>query len=223
MNKNYYEKRLNSKDLFEVYQTNIPRIKQYLDAEISFVKNNLNGNEKVLELGAGYGRIVKELAGKCNSIMGIDISKDNVLLSEQYLENNSNAKVIEMDIHNITLEEKFDVILCLQNGLSAMKITSNDLLKISQLVKNGGKIYFSTYSEKFFESRLKWFEEQADKKLLGKINYNKTKDGFIVCEDGFRAITFSEKDLNLIGDILGYEYYIRYIDNSSVFLVISVD
>jgi len=38
------------------------RIKQYLQAEIDFVKENLLKSYNVLELGSGYGRIMKELA-----------------------------------------------------------------------------------------------------------------------------------------------------------------
>lgn len=222
MNKNYYEQKLNSVNLFKVYDTNIPRVKQYLDAEISFVKNNLTGSERVLELGAGYGRIVKEIASDCESIVGIDISKENVSLSEEYLKNTNNAEVINMDIHNITLEEKFDTIICLQNGLSAMNIKSiESIRKILQLAADGGKIYFSTYSEKFWDYRLQWFEEQAEKKLLGKIDYDKTKDGVIICEDGFQATTYTINDLNEIGASSGYEYHVEEIDRSSVFLVIN--
>ncbi|MCL2592949.1 MAG: class I SAM-dependent methyltransferase, partial [Defluviitaleaceae bacterium] len=78
MKKNYYAKKLNAKRLYEVYQTRCPRVKTYLDAEISFVKDQLCGTENVLEIGAGYGRIMKELALHCKSIAGIDISEDNI-------------------------------------------------------------------------------------------------------------------------------------------------
>ena len=37
---NYYADKLNAQSLFQVYDTAIPRIKQYLDAEIDFVRQN---------------------------------------------------------------------------------------------------------------------------------------------------------------------------------------
>ncbi len=47
------------------------------------------------------------------------------------------------------------------------------------------KNYFSSYSTKFWDFRLKWFEEQASKGLLGgKNDYTKTKNGVIVCNGG---------------------------------------
>ncbi len=221
MEKNYYSQKLNSQKLFKVYETKIPRVKQYFDAEIAFVRENLTGSERVLELGAGYGRIVKELAGNCKSIVGIDISDESVLLGKEYLKDSPNSEIMTMDVNHLTLEEKFDVILCLQNGLSAMKVTSSDLIeKILGMVVSGGKVYFSTYSEKFWEYRVMWFKEQAEKGLLGEIDLDKTKDGVIICKDGFKAITYTPKDLKMIGQLSGYEYQIQEVDESSVFLII---
>lgn len=221
MENNFYAQNLNSQKLFKVYETKIPRVRQYLDAEISFVRDNLTGNQRVLELGAGYGRIVKELASNCKSIVGVDISDESVALGKEYLKNTSNGEIMAMDVHNITFQEKFDVILCLQNGLSSMKITSPDFIeKILGMVVSGGKVYFSTYSEKFWNHRLMWFKEQAEKGLLGELDLDKTKDGVIVCKDGFRAITHTLKDLKMIGDLSGYEYEIQEVDESSVFLII---
>ncbi|WZL71714.1 class I SAM-dependent methyltransferase [Clostridiaceae bacterium 35-E11] len=221
MENNYYAQKLNSQNLFKVYETKIPRVKQYLDAEISFVRDNLMGSERVLELGAGYGRIVKELAGNCKSIVGIDISDESVSLGNEYLKDHPNAKLMAMNVHKLTFEEKFDVILCLQNGLSAMKVASSDLIeKILGMVAHGGKVYFSTYSEKFWEHRVMWFKEQANKGLLGELDLDKTKDGVIICKDGFKAITHTPQDLKMIGDLSGYEYQIQEVDESSLFLII---
>lgn len=218
---NYYAQNLNSQNLFKVYETQIPRIQQYLDEEISFVRDNLTGSERVLELGAGYGRIVKELAGSCKSIVGIDISNESVSLGKEYLKDCPNADMIAMDVHNLNFKEKFDVILCLQNGLSAMKVTSSNLIeKILDMVESGGKVYFSTYSEKFWDYRVAWFKEQADKGLLGELDLKKTKDGVIICKDGFKAITHTPEDLKKIGDLSGNEYQIKEVDESSVFLII---
>ncbi len=221
MENNYYAQKLNSQKLFKVYETQISRVKQYLNAEISFIRDNLTGSERILELGAGYGRIMKELTGHCKSIVGIDISNENVLLGKEYLKDSSNSQIITMDVNTLAFEEKFDVILCLQNGLSAMKITSSDLIeKILAMVEHDGKVYFSTYSEKFWEHRLIWFKEQAEKGLLGEVDLDKTKDGIIICKDGFKASTYTKKDLERIGDLSGYEYQIQEIDESSIFLII---
>lgn len=149
MQNNYYDSKLNAQKLLMVYETKIPRVEQYLNAEIDYVKKSLKGTENVLELGASYGRIIKKLAPSCNSILGIDISEDNVKLGNEYLKNTSNAKMMVMDVHNLTFKNSFDTILCLQNGLSAMKMTFDSIKNIMSLVSFGGKVFFSTYSENF--------------------------------------------------------------------------
>lgn len=219
---NYYAEKLNSSNLLKVYDTQLDRVKRYLDEEIDFVRKNLEGHETLLELGAGYGRIVKELASSCQSILGIDISMESALLSEEYLKGIPNASVLQMDVHNMDLKETFDVILCLQNGLSAMKITTTDLInRILDKVTVGGKVYFSTYSENFWEHRLSWFVEQSEKRLLGEIDFENTRDGVIMCKDGFKAITYSMDQLHEIGRRSGYPYKIVEVDASSLFLIIS--
>lgn len=221
MKDNYYDQSLNAQKLYRVYQSKYPRVAQYLAAEISYVKNHLQGTERILELGAGYGRIMKELAPFCGSIVGIDISKDNVAFGREYLKAVENADLMVMDAHRLSFEEHFDVILCLQNGLSAMKIEPMSYIKeVLELLRPGGKAFFSSYSPNFWEHRLAWFAEQAEKGLLGELDMEKTKDGVIVCKDGFRATTCSPEDMDKIGRASGYRYQVTEVDESSIFLVV---
>lgn len=217
---NYYAEKLNSQMLFKVYETQIPRVRQYLKAEIDFVKKNLLNTQSVLELGAGYGRIIKELAPCCRSIVGIDISSESVELSKDYLKDCPNASIVEMDVQQIHFSEPFNVILCLQNGLSAMRADSVVIHKILDNVAPGGTAYFSSYSTKFWNTRLKWFEEQASKGLLGEIDYTKTKNGVIVCNGGFKATFHSSEDFKKIGEELGYPFEVQEVDDSSMFLIV---
>lgn len=217
---NYYANSLNAQKLFQVYDTTLPRVKQYLQSEIDFVKKHLNKEQKVLELGAGYGRIVRELAPWCDSIIGVDISEENVTLAKTYLKEMTNADIKVMDVHHLDFSASFDVLLCLQNGLSAMRLDDADIQKIFTYVTPGGSAFFSSYSENFWDVRLNWFREQAEKKLLGEIDEEATKNGVIVCKDGFRAVTHSPEDFRRIGEKLGYPYEIQEVDHSSLFLII---
>ena len=212
MEKNYYAENLNSQKLYQVYETSLPRIKRYLEAEIEFVRARLSGRERVLELGAGYGRIVKELAPFCASIVGMDISEENVALGRRYLKDFPHAGMVAMDVHDMRFDRQFDVVLCLQNDRAIKDIIG--------LLAPGGAAYFSSYSAKFWDCRLKWFEEQASKGLLGAIDPERTKDGVIVCTDGFKATTHTPDDFERIGAASGYPYQVTEVDDSSVFLII---
>jgi len=219
---NYYAQNLNSQKLYQIYDTKIPRIKQYLDMEIDFVRKRLHGTDKVLELGTGYGRILKELSPHAEYLLGIDISEESVEFGREYLREFPNIRLETMDAHNLDFEEMFDVVFCLQNGLSALKGEALNLVsRCVKALKNGGSAYFSTYSDKFWSYRLAWFEEQVDKGLLGNIDVNQTGEGVIVCKDGFRAITFTEKDFVRLGESSGYKYKTQEVDESSLFLIIT--
>lgn len=219
---NYYAQKLNSQKLYRIYDTALPRIRQYLSMETDFVRKQLHRTENVLEVGAGYGRILKELSPHAKSCTGIDISEDSVAFGREYLKECPNVRLEVMDAHKLEFTEEFDVTLCLQNGLSAMKGDPMQLIGecMKTLVK-GGKAYFSTYSGRFWAHRLAWFEEQADKGLLGEIDREQTKNGVIVCKDGFRAMTFTEEDFQRLGKASGCPCEIREIDESSLFLILT--
>ena len=217
---NYYAESLNSQKLFQVYDTAIPRIKQYLSAEIDYVRERLKPTDRVLEVASGYGRIVRELAPHCGQIIGIDISEDSVRLSEDYLKEFQNASELTMDIHKLEFDAPFDVILCLQNGLSATRADEAVISNLLAHLAPGGMAYFSTYSANFWEHRVDWFQEQASKGLLGELDMEKTCDGVIICKDGFKATTQTPEDYEAIGRASGFPYEIVEVDQSSLFLVI---
>lgn len=70
----YYSRKLSADRLRRVYDLAPPRIRQYLQAEIDFVSRYINSDDTVLELGCGYGRVLRELAIKARPLVGIDSS-----------------------------------------------------------------------------------------------------------------------------------------------------
>ena len=222
MQKNYYAQNLNAQRLWQVYKTEIPRVSEYLEREISFVRDRMKKTDTVLELAAGYGRIMKELAPYVKSITGIEISGENVRFGEEYLKDTPNTALLTMDVHDIEYSNSFDAVLCLQNGLSAVKAEVPELFaaKTIKALKKGGKAYFSTYHPKFWEQRLAWFQEQSKKELIGELDMEKTQNGIIICKDGFRATTYSIADLEKIGRSTNCLWQIFEVYDSSIFLVI---
>jgi len=222
---NYYSMNLNARRLYEVYQTKYQQVNAYLESEIAFVRRGLRNTDNVLELGAGYGRIMKELASSCKSIWGIDISEDNVIFGREYLNNMPNAKLTVMDAHQIepnAFGTTFQTVLCLQNALSSMKVEPFSYVrKMMSLLSFGGNAWISTYSPKFWLHRLAWFQEQADKGLLGEIDMEQTKDGIIVCKDGFKSFSHTSEQLVEIGKASGYSFEVQEVDESCIFLVIT--
>jgi 2-polyprenyl-6-hydroxyphenyl methylase/3-demethylubiquinone-9 3-methyltransferase len=57
-------------------------------------------------------------------------------------------------------DRQFDMVICIQNGISAFKVDQQKLIKEAMRVTRSGKtILFSSYSERFWEDRLEWFRQ----------------------------------------------------------------
>ena len=216
---NYYLNKLAADRLKYCYEIAPDRVKQYLDAEINFVCNRLNQTDLVLELGCGYGRIIPKLAKSAKLIIGIDTSYSSLVTGKDMVKNFSNVYLLQMDAINLAFpDQSFDVVVCVQNGISAFQVDKVKLIQESiRVTKHGGIVLFSSYSDKFWENRLEWFYLQAEAGLLGKIDTEKTKDGVIVCEDGFTATTVRLDEFQSLSSKLNVTTKIVEVDNSSVF------
>ena len=53
-----------------------------------------------------------------------------------------------------------------------------------------------------------------------EIDIRMTRDGVIICKDGFKATTQTPQDYRALGQASGYPYEVTEVDSSSLFLVI---
>lgn len=215
----YYSNKLNAGKLLSCYEVAQPRIQQFLEAEIEYVLSKIKHDDHVLDLGCGYGRVAVRLAKISKHITGIDISDENINLAKELYGKKEGLQFFEMDAIDLAFQdEAFDVTICIQNGISAFRVDPFLLIyETLRVTKKGGLIIFSSYSEKIWDERLRWFELQAENGLIGEIDYEQTGDGIISCKDGFKAVTYSENDfINLLSGF-GIVPEIREIDSSSLF------
>lgn len=220
----YYTEKLSAERLQLCYEIAPQRIRQYLEAELNFILERINPGDLVLELGCGYGRIIPALAKKARWVVGIDTSISSLLYGQRLLCSMSNSSLIQMDAEQLSfLNGSFDVVACIQNGISAFHVNQDHLIRESiRVTKRHGTILFSSYSDKFWEYRLEWFRQQSEAGLLGKIDFNKTKDGVIVCEDGFTATTIGRDRFLELTSGLRVDTTIIEVDKSALFCVMVV-
>jgi 2-polyprenyl-6-hydroxyphenyl methylase/3-demethylubiquinone-9 3-methyltransferase len=69
---------------------------------------------------------------------------------------------------------------------------------------------------------LEWFEIQAARGLLGEIDREATREGVIVCRDGFRATTVDADELQELSASQGLNSRIIEVDGSCLFCEIAV-
>lgn len=216
---NYYAEKLSTCRLRRCYEIAPPRIVQMLRAEIEFVAASLSTGYSVLELGCGYGRVAGRLCGDGRRVVGIDISEDNVALARELHRGCAGIEFHTMDAVRMDFPDGlFDVTVCIQNGISSFRVEPHALIaEALRVTKPSGRVLFSSYSDKIWEPRLEWFQMQADEGLLGEIDYEQTRDGVIVCRDGFRATTFSAEDFLTLAADFDAAATICEVDNSTLF------
>lgn len=221
---NYYSEKLSAERLKHVYEIGSPRLNQYLESEIHHLLKKIKPSDTVLEMGCGYGRIIKSLLSKAKKVVGVDISSDNINMAKEYLKEYKNVELFQKDVTDLNFEkETFDVTIVAQNGISAFKVKPEKLLTdCLRITKKGGIILFSTYSDKFWSERLKWFEKQSKEGLLGEIDKKKTCNGNIICKDGFTATTFTVEDFIALTNVFDITPNIVEVDESSLFCEIVV-
>jgi len=219
----YYKDKLSAKQLKQCYEIAPPRVQRYLEAEVNHVMQKIHPEDIVLELGCGYGRILPQLAQKAKWVIGIDISLGSLLLAQEMLHGISNYLLLNMDAVQLAIcDQVFDRVVCIQNGISAFHVNQQDLLRESiRVTKPGGTVLFSSYSDKFWNDRLKWFQLQSETELLGEIDHEKTRNGVIVCKDGFTATTVRPHQFISLIEEFNVDTQIVEVDESSLFYEIT--
>jgi ubiquinone/menaquinone biosynthesis C-methylase UbiE len=215
----YYEDKLSATKLLKCYEIANPRIKRYLDAEIQFVISNIHGAGLALELGCGYGRVLKAVSPFVSTIVGNDISRASLELAISYMKPWGTHRIVQMDASKMAFPSSvFNAVFCVQNGISAFGVDRRRLIaEAIRVTKEEGLILFSSYSPKIWQERLDWFRNQSRMGLLGEIDEEKTHDGTIVCKDGFRATTVSGNQFIDLFEEFGLDASIIEVDNSSTF------
>ena len=220
----YYADNFSARRLRLCYEIAPPRVRRYLEAEIRHALGKIRPADRVLELGCGYGRVLERLASQAGTVMGIDTSPSSLDLARRLLAGFSNCHLAVMDAVALGLPDAaFDVVVCLQNGISAFRVNERDLMREGvRVTRPGGTVLFSGYAERFWDTRLEWFELQAEHGLIGEIDRGRTHDGVIICKDGFEAATVSPDEFVALASSLGVQSVVEEVDGSSVFCEVRV-
>ena len=220
---NYYSESLSGDRLQRCYELAPSRVQQYLESEIQHLFLRIGPEDAVLELGCGYGRVALRLADRAMSVVGVDVADESLVLARTLAGPDTRCEFEHMDaLHLSFADGSFDVVVCIQNGICAFGVPQGELmLEALRVVRPGGRLIFSTYSDAFWEDRLSWFEVQSSEGLVGSIDRSATGDGVIACSDGFRSGTATRSELEKLCSELGVTATFTEVDESSLFCEVS--
>jgi len=151
--------------------------------------------------------------------LGIDTSLSSLCMALEYLGRKPSVCLACMDSVQMGLRDRaFDLTICIQNGISAFAVDQQQLFREAiRVTRSGGLVMFSIYTPQFWEHRLEWFEIQSAHNLVGKIDYQASGNGTIVCRDGFRATTVGRETFEKLAASLAVTPRITAVDSSSLF------
>jgi SAM-dependent methyltransferase len=215
----YYSEKLSAERLKRVYEIAPQRVQQYLQADIGHVVEQVQPGATVLELGCGYGRVLDPISRRAGRAIGIDTSLASLMMARESLAGRDNVRLALMDASHLAFARGvFDLVACIQNGISAFHVDQRSLIMESiRVTRPGGMVLFSSYAEEFWDHRLEWFHLQSEAGLLGEIDQEKSRPGRIVCRDGFTATTVSPERFRDLTAGLPVRVEVFKVDGSSVF------
>jgi SAM-dependent methyltransferase len=201
-----------------LYDIAPPRVQQYLESEIAYLISRLRVTDYVLELGCGYGRVAIRIADVAARVVGIDVAEESLSLARQLLASNKKVQFLRMEARALHFaNDCFDAVACIQNGVCAFGVDQEQMLEEAwRVLRPGGVLLISTYSDSFWADRLAWFELQAHEGLIGAIDRDASRDGMIACVDGFRAGRATPAQLHGFATLLGVRTDVVEVDDSSL-------
>ena len=106
-------------------------------------KLSLRGNERILDLGCGDGKLTAEIARRVpnGSVLGIDKSEDMIRFAQEHcrLDVFPNLTFVLLDAHHLDCNQEFDVVF----SNAALHWVANHLSVLQRMrksLKHGGKI-----------------------------------------------------------------------------------
>jgi SAM-dependent methyltransferase len=215
----YYAEKLAGERLRRCYEVASPRVKRYLEAEVLHVLARIGAASRVLELGCGYGRVLERLAAVARLAVGIDTAAGSLRLAARGLGSVRAVRLCRMDAGRLAFPDRaFDAVVGIQNAVSAFGLDPRRLVEGAlRVTRPGGRLLFSSYAAGFWEQRLAWFHAQAAEGLIGPIDPDATRDGVIVCRDGFAATTVGPEQWRGLTAGLPARIAVEEVDGSSLF------
>ena len=167
----------------DVLNNLLPSIKNLYKKETEYLRKNIKKGSKVLDVGCGGGRNIKDVLFIVNEVVGIDNYKLAVKEAKKKLVDQKKVKILLKEARKTSFKNNyFDYVICMGNTFGNFGEDKLRILKeMKRVVKKNGKIIISVYSENALPIRLKQY------KKAGVIFKKIGRDGTIIT--GGDAIT----------------------------------
>lgn len=161
------------------------------EAVLALLKKTVRTDQSVLEIGAGTGRFTLGIARSAATVTAVDISRKMLdLLARKAAEKGvRNINPVPGDFRDMNFDGKFDLIVSF-SAIEYIKDPKSLFMKISGLLKPGGRLILTTAHDTFFRfwGRLGNYFRQGV--LIGA--FSKRKMRRLLRTNGMEIITMND-------------------------------
>jgi ubiquinone/menaquinone biosynthesis C-methylase UbiE len=102
-------------DYHEAVFENLPlSYKKWMDEEKVVLRKTVSKNAKVLEVGCGDGRSLKDIVDISSQLTGIDIDKNAVIYAKKYFKKYPSVKIFQANAKHLSFKDNtFDFVICM--------------------------------------------------------------------------------------------------------------
>lgn len=201
---------------------------------ISCLNNNLNGKQKILDIGCGAGTIDFYLATRGYKVFGIDVSSISIKTCKETVDalkiNHNDITFKVMDFPNEKPVGKFDSVICFE-VIEHLENDGKALGIIFDLLSSGGTLFLSTpsknaplyrigYSKNFDREvgHLRRYSSEELTNILEKLGFQIVK--IFKLEGVLRNFLFLNKlfgkSIKILNRIEFFSNFITILDNISI-------
>lgn len=183
-----------------------PSLRNFFEKEDEYLKKNIKSKSNILDIGCGFGRNIKVFAKNAKKVSGIDYDKGVLGTARKELRQYKNVKLFLENAKKLHFRDsEFDYVICMGNTFgNILSIRLQALSEMKRVVRVGGKIIISVFSEKALATQIKGLKVAAFKVI-------KIKNGKVYTKEGLISERFTKKQLKEIFNSVGLRIKIRQL------------
>lgn len=144
----------------QVLQTPTPAYKEMFDSERRYLLDHIPGGANVLDIGCGEGRNMRTIFERTKEITGVDEDERAVDDARKSFVGISTVKIIRANAAKLPFaDQTFDVVTFLMILPNLDDLENIVMGEVSRVLKVGGRVILSTFSEDAFEERIKIYKQ----------------------------------------------------------------
>jgi len=148
-------------DFWEKLLKNMPNsYRRWFEEERKYLLKHITKNAKVLEVGCGDGRSIKDILDITTNIVGIDHDEKAVADAKNNFKDYKTIRILKAKAENLPFENKeFDFVICMTTFANFADSKQKVLSEMKRVLKDDGFIIISVFSEDAFEERMKMYKK----------------------------------------------------------------